>query len=53
MTAFWNIWESTEFSFVVVEEVLIDTREEQKLTLNLRGEPEDMHLFFIGSKRCA
>lgn len=49
---FWNVWDSMEFSCVVVEEVSVDMREEQKLTLNLRGEQKDKHLFFIGSKKC-
>lgn len=31
MPIFWNIWESIEFSCVVVEEVSVDMREEQKL----------------------
>lgn len=49
---FWNKWESTEFSCVVVEEVLVGMGKEQKLTLNLRGEQEDKHLFFTGSRKC-
>lgn len=50
MPVFWNIWESMEFSCVVVEEVSVDMREKQKFTLIVRGEQEDKHLFLLGAK---
>lgn len=51
MPIFWNIWKTTELSCVIVEEVSVDMGEEEKLTLNLRGEQEDKHCFFIGNKK--